>query len=872
MSTGLWPLTGAINLQNRSWIVVDGGVPCGPNIPESSCQGIIENTNNGSRAPYTQNTNQTSGINVDGTSNVTIQNILIRNIYVHFQGDADSLGQPTPSGIGAFPASGVTGLTVHDSKLHDANWMISFVGEAGNISNLNFYNNEIYNVNHCWAVGIGNTTNSDSILIHDSTCHDTANWDEATNNQHHDGIHLYTVAGSSVISNAYAWNLQFYGDWGQRNTGHIFDECIGTGHVDITVYNSFFTDTGAGGWWLNNGAYNDGNINGCNLANSHVKLYNNTFMMPTTQSAYTIQSDVNFDIRNNVIVNPNSNPGTVIQETVPSGGTGTVNYNVYASSSSTPFQPSPGQSYATWKGRGFDANSPSGNIYANGAAVKVTSSGVPQPGFVGTGAGLNLCNGVVSCTGNLAALANDINGNPRPLSTAWDIGAFNASTAAVSCSPPSLSFGNQSTGSSSASQAVTCTNTSSSSVTVTSCSITGTNANQFSITDPSNCPSTLATNASETQHVQFSPTVAGLQSGNYSVTYNGASIASATLSGTGTSTAPVLTVTPSTTVACGSTNLNVQVNCPSWTLQNTGTATATISSIVIAGSGYAQSNTCGATLIASATCTITATFTPAVVGSATGTVTVTDTPDSLTATGTASGTGVDPSAISLVALSVCASQSYSSSTGGICTITSTGSGHLLGVLIISAFNFNPTISSITDNQSNLWQEAAGSRSTDTNTNSMGDIWYSAPAAAGTTALTIKPSSTGTMAVVVYEFSNVNALDAVGAASTQAAAASPSGASVTISQSKEAVISLMNPQTSVTGIHSGNNFTNDSLTFSAGWAHLLTSSTGAKQAQWDCSTACTNNSSTAAFYESAPSVNSPGGVSINGVITNGQISH
>jgi hypothetical protein len=74
------------------------------------------------------------------------------------------------------------------------------------------------------------------------------------------------------------------------------------------------------------------------------------------------------------------------------------------------------------------------------------------------------------------------------------------------------------------------------------------------------------------------------------------------------------------------------------TLKNTGTAALTLSSIAASGS-YAQTNTCGTSLAANASCTISVTFTPTSSGTLTGAITLTDnaasSPQAVSLTGTA---------------------------------------------------------------------------------------------------------------------------------------------------------------------------------------------------------------------------------------------
>ena len=59
------------------------------------------------------------------------------------------------------------------------------------------------------------------------------------------------------------------------------------------------------------------------------------------------------------------------------------------------------------------------------------------------------------------------------------------------------------------------------------------------------------------------------------------------------------------------------------TLNNTGTAALSVTGIV-AGGDYAQANTCGSSVTAGGSCTISVTFTPTATGTRTGAITITD--------------------------------------------------------------------------------------------------------------------------------------------------------------------------------------------------------------------------------------------------------
>ncbi len=133
-----------------------------------------------------------------------------------------------------------------------------------------------------------------------------------------------------------------------------------------------------------------------------------------------------------------------------------------------------------------------------------------------------------------ASLKLTDNADDSPQSIALS-GTGNANAPAVSLSPTSVSFGNQTQGVSSPSQTITLTNSGTQPLSISSIGFTGTNASDFGQTN--NCPSgssTLAANASCTINVTFSPGATGSRSASLTLTDNASdSPQSVALSGTG---------------------------------------------------------------------------------------------------------------------------------------------------------------------------------------------------------------------------------------------------------------------------------------------------------------------------------------------------
>jgi hypothetical protein len=210
--------------------------------------------------------------------------------------------------------------------------------------------------------------------------------------------------------------------------------------------------------------------------------------------------------------------------------------------------------------------------------------------------------------------------------------------------------------------------------------------------------------------------------------------------------------------------------------------------------------------------------------------------------------------IALVHASACGPQAFPTSG---CTISSTGSGNLIvvGIQLGKGVSTSTTIATITDNAGNAYQEATGAtsaRSVDSSGGTVVDIWYARNSQAGATSLTISPSTTiSTASAFIWEFSGINTtapLDQVGVLNSQTTGIlSLSGAPVTTTNyASEIVISLAAESGIISGISSGNAFSNDSTLNNGGWAHLITSVTGTFTPQWALSVLGSFASSTVSF--------------------------
>jgi hypothetical protein len=165
----------------------------------------------------------------------------------------------------------------------------------------------------------------------------------------------------------------------------------------------------------------------------------------------------------------------------------------------------------------------------------------------------------------------------------------------------------------------------------------GPNAADFPMT--TTCASGLPVSASCTVSVSFVPTLAGAESATVTVTdrsIGSPHIVTLTSSGTVVNLGPVGLTFPSQKVGTGSAQQTV-------TLTNTASTALNITGISITGSAfhdYSQTNTCGTSVAAAGTCTISMTFKPSAKGTRSATLNISDnggaSPQTVSLTGTGS--------------------------------------------------------------------------------------------------------------------------------------------------------------------------------------------------------------------------------------------
>jgi FG-GAP-like repeat/Abnormal spindle-like microcephaly-assoc'd, ASPM-SPD-2-Hydin/FG-GAP repeat len=233
-------------------------------------------------------------------------------------------------------------------------------------------------------------------------------------------------------------------------------------------------------------------------------------------------------------------------------------------------------------------------------------------------------------TGSIS-ITDDAPGSPHLVS----LTAAVTSEPELTLLPESLSFGNQGVSTTSPRQTSTLTSTGSGAVVITSVAASG----DFAQTNT--CGGSVAAGASCAISVTFTPTAPGTRTGAITITDN-APGSPHVVSLTGTGTGPAVSLSP-TSLSFGYHMMGTAFGSQTVTLTNTGNAALSITSMA-APRGFTQTNTCGASVAAGASCSIQVTFTPTAAGAASANLTMTDnapgSPHAMTLTGIGTATPV----------------------------------------------------------------------------------------------------------------------------------------------------------------------------------------------------------------------------------------
>jgi parallel beta-helix repeat protein len=259
------------------------------------------------------------------------------------------------------------------------------------------------------------------------------------------------------------------------------------------------------------------------------------------------------------------------------------------------------------------------------SATNVVATGVAQanagnpPSYSCEGGSFPITDG----GGNSGITPTQCNGWPAPVYPPYP-------ASGVTATPSALSFGSVATGTTSAAQTVTVSNPTNSAASVSSISVSG------DYTQTNTCGSSIAANGTCTVSVKFAPTATGTRTGSLTVNAGGVTN-TVSLAGTGTAPGPVLNAAPAS-LSFPRTIVGSTAAAQSVTVTNSGTSSATVSSVGVTGD-FSQTNNC-TSIAVGGSCTVTVTFKPTAAGSRAGTLTVTSNANNSPTTATLSGSGI----------------------------------------------------------------------------------------------------------------------------------------------------------------------------------------------------------------------------------------
>jgi hypothetical protein len=395
LSVTNWPL-GAIRVNTQNYISIDGG-----------SNGVIEATATGSGLTYQTGS---MGIYASSASHLTVENLVIQNMYIRTSTNDQSGGVGGAQGVAIGNYCNVypywfSDFTVSNCVLRDTGSGIT-VTYIGVCSNFTIIGNTISRCN--WAMNCADQdTNSAmlNVVFAKNHLYSFTNWDDPIGNYfHHDGFFPWSIHGG-IIRDMKIYDNVIGPDLGPYCTAGIYLSCeTVNSFTNILIYNNLFL--GNPGESVADGLIFAWRVSG-------VQILNNTFLHGGSSIA------INFGTNGGV---------NVIKGNIDSGGAtfynadyGTGNllmdsniiYNLpsdYAYS----FASGGSQGYTTLAG----AQSLGYELHTVNTNPLVNSDGTLQAASPAIGAGANFYN----------LFTVDKAGNSRPATGPWTIGAFQTGT------------------------------------------------------------------------------------------------------------------------------------------------------------------------------------------------------------------------------------------------------------------------------------------------------------------------------------------------------------------------------------------------------------------------------------------------------------
>ena len=408
---------GAINLNGKSNLIIDGGATCGEvggsPVNVSNCNGVIQNTANGTVLTYQLGS---SAIYSSGSPhNVEIRNLVIKNMYLRVDPQNNSAAADGGGVYGIyFDHADFSGLNIHHNNIQNNARGTVLDFEGTNVSGVTIANNYVADAGwHISIAGYGNGTAVGNIQIHDNEITDWHNWLTPTGAFHSNGIMIFnsclptqTCSAGDTSSNIY--NNYIHGDMTggkplYNSSGFISPQDNTSG---FRIFNNRLHCTGGCQgmvYWL-----------GCDFGGSRAcggngQIYNNTMITEGGGNCVVVGTVTPSLIKNNIMVGCNGLETLLGDYTqIVSDYNVGYNLNTWAASAS----PYSAYNLAQWQAaKSKDRNSAASNPLFD-------ASDRLQMGSLAIGLGTNLT------SLGIAQLNKDMLGAARRGSGTWDAGAY----------------------------------------------------------------------------------------------------------------------------------------------------------------------------------------------------------------------------------------------------------------------------------------------------------------------------------------------------------------------------------------------------------------------------------------------------------------
>jgi hypothetical protein len=555
LTSPAWPaFGGAIDTAGFSNVTIDGGgsFEGQDDITHAGCGtgcGSITSTANGDALA---NQLQSLGISSSGSfgTNNVVKGLSVGPLYIRVQNNNNGPSTTPPSDDGYCIHFGSTGSTAtHNTVLNCATGIVW--GDCSNNITISYNHFQAHNHGTSGGCSTGTTAADNLKVIGNQSAGGYQVYDQAPGGRddYHRDVFIFICESSAnpCLTNVTVANNYIFGTYTHNGnmTADIFLDDEDTNQIQCLAYNNILA---------HGGATDDGTANGYVTGGRHCSFYNNT-LAPVIQGS----SGFNLSVTGGTVVLENNvsiAPG--LGMFAPSSGTGAT----YTWDFNTWYQiTSQGGGSFMFPGSGSCCNPFGGAGSLQAAGFDTHGQNGANPNLVG----LTACQSgtITSCAASsgspilafgtnltslgITGLNSDILGNARPTgSTKWTAGAIQGTLAgSVSLTPSPESFGSLAVGVSGSPVTFTVLNTNSTTATAITPSVSGGNTADFAIVNSgagscSAAGGSLATSASCTFTVTFTPGGTGSRSTTLSVSYSGgdgASPQTSALSGTGTTSA-----------------------------------------------------------------------------------------------------------------------------------------------------------------------------------------------------------------------------------------------------------------------------------------------------------------------------------------------